>query len=59
MKKVTIEWVVDDVKEIAPDLDQKQCEEVLDLFDRYHDGSMESMWDDLRLHADAVRSKGE
>jgi len=47
-------WHIDDVREVRPDLTDKQCMEVLIECDRRHDAEIGINWDVLRCHADEL-----
>lgn len=52
---IAISWHIDDIKEIDPDLTDDQAREILANFDNHHEGSMESMWEDLKYHIDEFK----
>jgi hypothetical protein len=45
-------WHIDDVREMRPDLSDKQCMEVLLQCERKHDATIGITWDVLRIWAD-------
>lgn len=47
---IAISWHIDDVKEFDPKLTDDEAREILANFENHHEGSMESMWDDLQFH---------
>lgn len=47
---IAISWHIDDVKAIDDSLNDEQARQVLANFADHHEGSMESMWDDLQYH---------
>lgn len=54
---ISISWHIDDVKEIAPDLTDDQCREVLQNADNDHDATIGVNWDVLEYHVDEVREE--
>lgn len=61
---IAISWHIDDVMSIEPRsgdlkdaLTEDEARQVLANFERHHEGSMESMWEDLKYHADLVREE--
>lgn len=55
VEDVTITWNVEDVKSLDPTLRQDECREILQVFERHHEGSMEQMWLDLQYHVDEYK----
>jgi hypothetical protein len=52
----TITWCIEDVKEVAPDLTDEQCRQVLYLAcERRHDAEIGVNWDVLKSWANEVR----
>lgn len=49
---VAISWHIDDVKSLDDTLTDEQAREILANFERHHEGSMETMWEDLQYHVD-------
>ncbi len=56
---VAFSWHIDDVKGLDNGLTDEQAREILSNFERRHDGSQESMWEDLQLHVDMFKGKYE
>jgi hypothetical protein len=54
---ITIEWHIDDVQEVRPDLTDEQAREVLFAAKRYHDAEQGINWDVLKAHADFIFGK--
>lgn len=52
---IAISWHIDDVKSLDDTLTNDQAREILASFERNHDGSMESMWNDLQYYLDKFR----
>ena len=49
---ITIEWHIDDVKEVRPDLTDEQAREVLWHAKHHHDAEQGINWEVLEVHAD-------
>jgi Ca2+-binding EF-hand superfamily protein len=49
---IHIDWHIDDVKSLDDTLTDDQARKILKGFERNHDGSMGSMWEDLQFHVD-------
>lgn len=49
---ISITWHIDDVKEVRPDLNKKQCREVLQEVKKSHDATFGVTWDTLKIVAD-------
>lgn len=47
-------WSIEDVKEIAPDLSDDECRDVLERVESNHDAEVGINWDVLRFHAEQV-----
>lgn len=47
-------WSIEDVKEIAPDLSDDECRDVLERVESNHDAEIGINWDVLRFHAEQV-----
>jgi len=47
-------WSIEDVKEIAPDLSDDECRDVLERVESNHDAEIGIKWDVLRFHAEHV-----
>lgn len=56
---ISITWHIEDVKEVASDLTDEECREVLQLVKDNHDATLGVTWDTLNMWADEVRSKRE
>ena len=55
----SVTWSIADVKEIADDLTDEQCRQVLYLAcERKHDANIGVNWEVLQYWADAVRNEG-
>lgn len=50
--KAVIVWQIEDVQSLegGEKLTDAQALEVIKAFEKHHDGSMESMWEDLKYH---------
>lgn len=53
--KIAITWCIEDVKEIAEDLTDDECREVLQLAENKHDATIGINWDVLEEWASEVR----
>lgn len=53
--EISIVWQVDDVKEIASDLTDEECREVLQLVKSEHDATIGVNWDTLEYWARYIR----
>ena len=51
---ISIEWCIDDVKEVRPDLDDGQARDVLQLVEEDHDANVGVNWDTLECAANAL-----
>ncbi len=49
---ISIEWCIDDVKEVRPDLDDEQAWDVLQMVKDNHDATIGISWDTLEYAAD-------
>lgn len=49
---IFIEWCIDDVKEVRPDLDDEQAWDVLQMVKDNHDATIGISWDTLEYAAD-------
>lgn len=47
-------WSIEDVKEVAPDLSDDECRDVLERVESNHDAEIGINWDVLRFHAEQV-----
>ena len=47
-------WSIEDVKEVAPDLSDDECRDVLERVESNHDAGIGINWDVLRFHAEQV-----
>ena len=63
---IALSWHIQDVLALEPEsgdlkdaLTEDEAREVLRNFERHHEGSQDSMWVDLKYHADLVREKRE
>lgn len=56
---IEISWHIDDVKEVAPDLTDDECRQVLQLAKNKHDATIGINWDTLQTWADYVRDERE
>lgn len=57
---ITITWNIEDVKSLDNTLTDDEARQVLQAFERHHDGSMDAMWQDLKYHlSEFNREKGE
>lgn len=54
---ITIEWHVDDVLEVRPDLTKEQAREVLHTMRRYHDADLGINWDVIYWTAHEIYPK--
>jgi hypothetical protein len=54
---IAIAWCVEDVKEVASDLTDKECRQVLQLAKTYHDATVGINWDVLEELAVIVRDE--
>jgi hypothetical protein len=54
---ITIEWHIDDVHMVRPDLTDEQAQEVLFAAKRYHDAEQGINWGVLEAHADFIFGK--
>ena len=52
-------WMPDDVKEVAPDLNAKQRNQVIDAVEHGKDCTIGITWETLQLYADDIRSGGD
>jgi hypothetical protein len=52
MKELKIVWTWDDLREVNPDLTDKQCGEIFDLMDSKIDVSIGVNWDVLEIFID-------
>lgn len=52
--QIEIIWSIDDVKHVRPDLTDKQCREVLEKVDHYHDPDVGVSWYTLEYWADEL-----
>ena len=52
---IMISWHIDDIKGLDDSLTDDEAREILENFDRHHEGSMEAMWDDLKYHIDEFK----
>jgi hypothetical protein len=50
-------WSIDDVKEVADDLTDEQCREVLRRVEHNHDANIGINWEVLEFHADCVNNE--
>ena len=51
---IFIEWCVDDVKDVRPDLDDDQALEVLEFVKDNHDATIGVTWDTIQYAADLL-----
>ena len=58
-KKITIEWHIDDVLEIRPDLDDKKAMNVLNMVMRKHDATVGVNWEVLDTWASILYPEGD
>lgn len=56
MDTIEITWTVDDVLEVAPDLNMEQCRQVLARAIDLHDANIGINWEVLEWHASEVRA---
>ena len=54
---IAIRWSIEDVKEVASDLTDNECRQVLQLAKTYHDATIGINWDVLKELADMVRNE--
>ena len=52
---IAIKWAIEDVKEVAPDLTDNECREVLQLAKDKHDANIGINWDVLEMWANEIR----
>ena len=57
-RSIFIEWCVEDVQEVRPDLNDEQAYEVLKFVKDKHDATLGITWDTLDYAADYLYSKG-
>lgn len=50
-EKISIVWMIDDIKEVRPDLTDKQCSEVLDSLKNDHDATVGINWETIDVVA--------
>jgi len=51
---ISISWHVDDVREVAPNLDDKQAYQVLLLCKKNHDATLGITWETLECHSEIL-----
>lgn len=56
---VAFSWHIDDVKSFNNNLTDEQAREILANFEQHHEGSYESMWNDLEYHINEFMRKEE
>jgi hypothetical protein len=56
---IAITWSIEDVKEVASDLSDDECRQVLQLAKDKHDATIGINWDVLEELADIVRDERE
>jgi hypothetical protein len=54
---IAITWGIEDVKEVAKDLTDTECRQVLRLVKNKHDATIGVNWDVLEAWADRVREE--
>lgn len=52
---IDISWHIEDVKEVASDLTDDECRQVLQLAKNDHDATIGINWEVLEFHASQVR----
>lgn len=57
--EISIKWGIEDVKDVAEDLTDNECREVLRLAKVNHDATVGINWDVLEVWADEVRGNRE
>ena len=58
-KKISIEWHIDDVLEIRPDLDDRKAMNVLNMVMRKHDATVGVNWEVLDTWASILYPEGD
>jgi hypothetical protein len=58
-KKINIEWHIDDVLEIRPDLDDRKAMNVLFMVERKHDATVGVNWEVLDFWATELYPEGD
>lgn len=58
-KKISIEWHIDDVLEIRPDLDERKAMKVLNMVERKHDATVGVNWEVLDFWATELYPEGD
>jgi len=58
-KKISIEWHIDDVLEIRPDLDDRKAMNVLNMVMRKHDATVGVNWEVLDFWATDLYPEGD
>lgn len=54
---IAISWHIGDIQGLDDSLTDEQARTVLSNFERHHEGSMEAMWEDLKLHIDMFKEE--
>lgn len=52
---IAFSWHIKDVHGLDENLTDDQARQILANFKEHHDGSMQAMWEDLRLHVDEFK----
>lgn len=56
---IAISFHIEDLQYIDDTLTDQEAREVLARFEKHHEGSDESLWEDIKLHIDMYREEQE